>query len=126
MELPRWSILVSLVVLTLGCDARPLPRPAHQTNVVCADNRDVSARFTPGTPENPRDAIAIAFNGRRPTAVEADTVLRKCVSSVADHLRVSYEMVAEARYRDEVLALPDGSVGLKYDPNTGEVTALRK
>jgi len=86
----------------------------------------VSARFTPGTSEYTRDAIAVAFNGRRPTSTEAEAALRKCVDSVADHLRVVYEMVAEARYRDEIVALPDGSVGLKYDPNTGAVTAVRK
>jgi len=112
--------------MTLGCEARPLPRPSQPTNVACADSRDVSARFTPGTAEYTRDAIALTFSGRRPTASEAETALRKCVNSVADHLRVVYEMIAEARYRDEVLALPDGSVGLRYDPSTGEVTPLRK
>ena len=126
LALRRSSVLLALSATALGCDARPLPRPSHPTNVVCADSRDVAARFTPGNAEYTRDVIAVAFNGRRPTAAEADAALRKCVDSVADHLRVAYEMIAEARYRDELLALPDGSVGLRYDPNTGEVTALRK
>ena len=61
----------------------------------------------------------------RPTGAEAEAVLRGCVGSVADRLRIDYELVARARFRDEFLVLPDGSTGIRYNPETGEMTRLR-